>query len=313
MYRSILVPLDGSTFGEQALPIAQSVARRTGAALRLIHVYVPFSERYLEDKAILDATIRVKEQKNAYLHELADRLTSSSDISITSALLDGKVGQIIEALMNYATATRVDLIVMTTHGYGALTRFWLGSIADKLVRRAPMPILFVRPKEDAILDFAHEQIFQYLLIPLDGSTLAEQILEPAIKLGQSMQADYRLLRVIEPITPVGYPSIRLDQDLPIRQRVEAEAQTYLDNVAERLRARSLQVQTQVVIHEQPAVAILEDASQSGIDLIALGTHGWSGLKRLLLGSVADKILRSASIPVLIHRPHDESSSGHRDS
>lgn len=308
MYRSILVPLDGSTFGEHALPVARGIAHQTGANLRLVYVYVPFSQMYLEDKAVLEAVTQIKEHQRAYLDEMAKRLAADSEISVTATMLDGKPGQVAETLIDYVVATQIDLIVLTTHGYGTLARFWLGSIADKLIRQAPKPILLVRSKEEAPLYFSREQVFQHILIPLDGSTLAEQILEHAVALGQPMQAKYRLLRVLEPIPPIGYPSIPLDLDPQIRGRIEAEAQAYLDGIAEQLRGRSFQVQTQLVIHQQPAIAILEDAKQNGVDLIAMETHGRGGLKRLLIGSVADKVLRGSPVPVLLHHPQNESSS-----
>jgi len=156
-------------------------------------------------------------------------------------------------------------------------------------------------------NLAYERVFQHVLIPLDGSALSEQILEHAIALGKPMQADYTLLRVIEPWMPVSYPPtgypIRLDQQL--QEELQAEAQAYLDSVAKRLQAQSLQVRTKVVLHPRPTVAILEETCKQRIDLIAMETHGRGGLTRSFIGSVADKVLRSASIPVLLHRPYVE--------
>ena len=313
MYRSLLVPLDGSDFGEHALPLALSLGRRLGASLQIVHVYVPPWGAYQElggrYEAALDRELR--ERNRAYLDEVVKRLAAVTDAAPSTELLDGPVA---DAIGRQAAAHEADLLVMATHGRGPFARFWLGSVADALVRQAPIPILLVQPKE-AAPDLAQEPGVRRVLIPLDGSELAEQVLEPAMALGAATQAEYTLLWVVQAMTPDGYmppsgkvsglPLLRQLQDL--HRQESAEAQEYLDRLAERLRARSLTVQTRVVSHEQPAVAILEDAQKNAADVIALATHGRGGLKRLLLGSVADKVLRGAATPVLVYRPVDKSA------
>lgn len=312
MYRSILVPLDGSTFAEHVLPLARSIARRAGAALQLALVHVPIAARYVDGMVIYDEPLdaRLKEHEREYLNEVTKRVATDLDVPVTFELIDGKVGQVAEILHDHAMAKNVDLIAMTTHGRGAFTRFWLGSVADKLVRQVSMPILLVRPQENekTQIDITQEQVFQHILITLDGSALSEQILDRAVALGKLLQADYTLLRVMEPWLPISYPSteysIKVDEEL--QKQVQTEAQTYLDSVAERLRAQSLQVQTKVVLHRQPAIAILDEVGKDEVDAIAMATHGWGGLTRLIMGSVADKVLRGVSKPVLLYRPHGES-------
>ncbi len=129
---------------------------------------------------------------------------------------------------------------------------------------------------------------------------------------RSAQAEFTLIRVVEPIVEVGDESgdqtrIRLDRSLQgkvaaIRERHLAEATDYLEGVAGRLRARSQRVQVRVVTSRNPAEAILGDARDHGIDLVALATRGRGELTRLLLGSVADKVARGATTPVLVYRP-----------
>jgi nucleotide-binding universal stress UspA family protein len=296
MYRSILVPLDGSSFGEHALPYALSIARQAQAQLQLAHVHVaalPPSDD------IGDAELRAREQ--AYLEGLVARLQPHWDGQITTMLLDGPIA---EVLHDHAVAIKADLIVMTTHGRGALSRFWLGSVADKLVRQAPMPVLLVRPQEHQA-DFAQAPVFKHILLPLDGSALAEQMLIHAGAIGQLMHADYTLLQAIEPmITAYGtelYGVILDDQALG---QLRANAQAYLDPIAARLRAESPRTQT-VVVLEQPVTAILDYAKEHAVDLIALETHGRSGFARWLVGGVADKVVRGATVPVLLHRPQSE--------
>ncbi len=315
MYRSLLVPLDGSAFGEHALPLALSLARRLGAALRVVHVHVSPWVAYGELGVQYDETTDriLRENDRAYLDAVARRLAAAADISPSSALLDGPVA---DAIGWHATATESDLLVMTTHGRGPLARFWLGSVADALVRQASIPILLVQPKE-AAPDLAPEPVVRRVLIPLDGSELAEQILEPALALGAATQAEYTLLRVVKQMAAASYDPASgrvsglresLLKQMQVMDRQQwTEAQEYLERLAGGLRARSLTVQRRVIPHEQPAAAILDDAQKNAADLIALATHGRGGLKRLLLGSVADKVVRGAATPVLVYRPVDKSA------
>jgi nucleotide-binding universal stress UspA family protein len=310
VFRSILVPLDGSDFGEHALPLAVGLARRLGAALELVHVHMPVWGMHRELGVPYDESLdrEMKEQERAYIQGVVERLAAIAQVSPGSTLLDGAV---VDAIIRHAAAVSADLLIMTTHARGPMARFWLGSVADLLVRQATIPVLLVRP-EESTRDLATEQVLRRILIPLDGSDPAERVLEPALALCAATNIEFTLLRVVKPMTPASYdpasgrisglrPSL-LDQLQTLDLRQTAEAQDYLDRVAERLRARPLTVQTHVVSHEQPATAILEYASAHGADTIALATHGRGGLKRLLLGSVADKVIRGASAPVLVYRP-----------
>jgi nucleotide-binding universal stress UspA family protein len=299
MYHSILVPLDGSPFGEHALPTALSIARRTGARLHLAHVHTTPA---LAIDDTLDTSLRASEQ--AYLQGLVQRLQIGEHGPITSVLLDGPVAT---ALHDHALAIHADLIVMTTHGRGALSRFWLGSVADKLVHQALMPVLLVRPQEQAP-DLTQEPRFKHILVPLDGSALAEHILPGALALGRLMQAEYTLLQAIEPLNATYgaelYAAGLSDQVL---EQLRTNAQDYLDRSAASLRAEAVGVQTAVVA-EAPAAAILDYATAHAVDLIALATHGRGGVARWLVGGVADKVVRGSSVPVLLHRPHDEAQA-----
>jgi nucleotide-binding universal stress UspA family protein len=138
------------------------------------------------------------------------------------------------------------------------------------------------------------------------------MIEPAVALGSLMEAQYTLQRVIKPVLPPGYKlegasltglAETVLKDIErIQDSLHREAQDYLERVAAPLRARALRVQTKVAVEQQPGMAILHEASASAIDLIALETHGRRGLSRLVLGSVADKVIRGASGPVLVQRP-----------
>jgi nucleotide-binding universal stress UspA family protein len=308
VYRSILVPLDGSSFGEQALPLALSIARRAGATLHLVTVHVPIPPLAEECLSGFDPRIDIaaKRHSQTYLDHVVKRLAGVTEVPLIPTVIEGPVA---DALCERAAAAGIDLIVMTTHGRGGLARAWLGSVADDLIRRVTVPILLVRPQDTAPAG-AQEPTLPNVLIPLDGSNLAEQVLEPAVALGTLMEAEFTLMRVIRPLVigahPIQpgpapglqYPVVKELQVLHEQERREAD--NYLEAVARRLRDRSLRVQTRVMVDDQPALAILAEAKVFPNGLIALETHGRSSVARLFLGSVADKLVRGATLPVLVH-------------
>jgi nucleotide-binding universal stress UspA family protein len=253
----------------------------------------------------VETALRKREQD--YLDEVTQRVREAAEVPVSAKLLDGPIA---DALAMDAKDVGADLIVMTTHGRGPMSRFWLGSVADQMVRLAPAPLLLLRPG-DVATNLKSDEVLRRILIPLDGSELAEHALEPAIELGKATGAEYRLLRIIKPTTPVdflgtegyvgGYAEDLIEKLEKLEEEERAAAEHYLEGVAERLRAQSLTVHTLVVCHAQPALAILDAARAYASDAITMETHGRRGLARMFLGSVADKLLRGASLPVLIHR------------
>lgn len=310
MIRSILVPLDGSTFGEHALPLAISMARRLNASLNLIHVHSFMDATYAELQVFdntLDQQLRITERD--YLRAIQKKVQDRVSVPVTVRNVEGDVATVIR---EQAESLRSTWVVMTTHARGPMGRFWLGSVADELVRSLPIPLILVHPGEGQP-DLTQEPAIRHMLIPLDGTPLAEQIFEPALALGQAMQSDYTLLRVVTPVyaTPLaGEPTIFSSFALDLRERLEQthaalkkDASTYLDKVAEVVRRRTegAPVKTCVALDEQPGVAIL-DSAKPPIDMIAIETHGRGGLSRLLMGSVADKVIRGSKLPILVHKP-----------
>ncbi|HEY0605015.1 MAG TPA: universal stress protein [Herpetosiphonaceae bacterium] len=179
-----------------------------------------------------------------------------------------------------------------------------------MFRSIPAPIVgtvpvFVGDTERYPLNMERPQkTFQRILIPLDGSALAEQIVAPALKLGRPLETEYTLLHVVEPAEPVWWGPFTSPRDPAwdeTRRRL-MKAQCYLARVARPLLSAGMRVRIRVLMAEQAAPAILSEAQHSGFDLIALATHGRSGLARLLLGSVADTILHRAKTPLLLYRP-----------
>jgi len=306
MYRSILVPLDGSAFAEQALPLAVSIARRANATLQLAHVDLVPAPMFVQARNNMESTYdpQVKERTTAYLDDVVWRLSSRAPVPVETALLEGSV---TEALEEHVALKGVDLVVMTTHGRGMLTRSLLGSVADKLLRHLPVPVLLVRPRKEP-RDLTAEPAPRRVLIPLDGSALGEQILEPALALGGLTQAEYTLLDIVEPMLVLGDEMGAFATGAAaaaIHAQLPEEGRKYLSGVVQRLAARGLTVQSKIAVDQAATEAILEEATTGGYDLIALATHGRGGLARLLLGSVADKVLRGATVPVLVYRPQME--------
>ncbi len=307
MLQSILVPLDGSVFAEQALPLAASIARRSGAALRLLRVVPPLADYFFWAPLPgdpLEAELRQQHRSEAqdYLDGVVARLKKAGAGVISREVLEEEDG-ISESIGADVARNGVNLVVITTHGRGTAARVWLGSIADKLVRSLPVPVLLVRSSEHphVVADLNQQLALQHLLIALDGTPLAERILQPAIDLGTAMSADYTLVTVVR--SPWTALTRHQAQQIEDQRR---KAGDYLEKVAERLRAKEARAQTRVCVADEPAPALLQQAAASGADLIALETHGRGGLGRLLLGSVADKVVRGSSIPVLIGRPSPSS-------
>jgi nucleotide-binding universal stress UspA family protein len=299
MYRTILVPLDGSAFGEYALPLALGIARREGAAVELFHVCAPPSQAHAAQPRLPD-----RERAQTYLDNLVTCLAARWEVLINTTVLEGRAA---DQIYDHAIAARADLVVMTTHGYGPLSRMWMGSVADTLVRRLPMPVLLTRPRDQALdlLEQVHDQVFSHVLIPLDGSALAEEILESALALGVPFDARYTLVQAITPPVLDYAPAaqvVALDDQILEQWRVAA--QEYLNGLAKRLRDQGRQVDARVLFGPL-AVAILDYIYDHNVDLVAMATHGRSGVARMLLGSVADKVVRGAGVPVLLRRPGAE--------
>lgn len=302
MYSRILVPLDGSTFSEAALPLALALSRRTGAELHLVSVVEPvpaFSWEEWESSA--------REWSREYLEKLTSELSPHSGGPIQTAVVGGHV---VDELQREASERNVDLVAMATHGRGALTRAWLGSVADRFVRHADRPVLLVRPEEDEEAPAGGERprveeprAFERILIPLDGSDLSESALEHAVEFGRLFDASYHLTRIVA--YPVELASPYLPHTAQMNQALIQEAQErateYLAEQAGLLSERGLRVTTSVSAGTSPARGILEEASEAKADCIAMATHGRTGLGRALLGSTADKVLRGTHLPLLLYR------------
>ena len=297
----IVVGLDGSDLAERAIPVAVALAKRAGAELHLVHVHAPIAPDpvYVEGLPVIDEHMHSMhlEHEQAYLDGARARLVGGAPA--TTRVINGPVAS---ALAAYARANGAQLVVLTTHARGGLERAWLGSVADEMARVSPVPILLVRPEPGDVV-----ARLRRILVPLDGSPLAEAILDHAMRIARlEPEAEIVLLEIVPPIpSPTLVPQSLLapaSAKEEIARAQEAAAREYLEGVAARVRSAGLRCRTRVEFAGKVAAAILETARAESADLVALCTHGRSGLVRIALGSVADKVVRASTAPVLLFRP-----------
>jgi nucleotide-binding universal stress UspA family protein len=246
-FRSILVPLDGSPLAEQTIPLALEIARVARSKLRLVLVHPLLPPPFYEESAQLYVTVDLAMRKSArdYLRGLAARLREQSGLQISSVILDGPTE---EALARYVHDIGADLVAMTTHGRGGIRGAWLGSVADRLVRRLDVPVLVTRAREGAGTLSLPPKIRQ-ILVPLDGSALAEAALAPAAAIAELFEAELVLVQIVPPLTagsllPVNFAA-GYDRDAVALQR--KQAQEYLEDLSEDLRKRGTRVRTTVSV------------------------------------------------------------------
>ncbi len=299
MYKQIMVPLDGSKFAETAVPLALTLSRKTGAPIHLVTVIEPVPAFAYEDWSTA-----AEEWTREYLAKLTEDVASRAGGEVTSAVLSGHV---VDTLLQESREKSADLIVMASHGRGAVSRVWLGSVADRFVRQADRPVLLVKPDEDDHPGLGVAAAFDSLLVPLDGSELSESALAHATEFGELFGSAYHLTRVVA--YPVDLASPYLPHTAQMNQAVLEEAKEraaeYLEAHAERMRKRGVRVTTSISVDAQAGHGILLEADAVECDGIAMATHGRKGLTRALLGSTADKVLRGTDLPLLLYRPVGE--------
>ena len=296
-FSSILVPLDGSPLAEQAIPIALAIAERARSKVKLVLVHHPLLME--PGPGYTKIELAMQKADREYLRSVAARARERLGRALSSAVLQGSIAQ---TLARYVRELGTDLVVMTTHGRGGIRRAWLGSVTDQLIRTSEVPILVVQPSErkagEPSLGPAE------ILVPLDGSPLAEAVLEPAAALARLWDGEMSLVQVVRPVVltsepalpfPAGYAAQATDM------RRES-AQDYIRDVAERLRESGVKASGVAVVGGGIADTLLNLARPERIGLLAVATHGRGGLRRLALGSVADKLVRAAEVPVLVVRP-----------
>ncbi|MGW8267949.1 MAG: universal stress protein [Longimicrobiales bacterium] len=302
MFDAIVVPVDGSGFGELALPRALGIACKSGGEVRLVTVItpIPASHGAAEDEALeSERLVLARERAEGYMADLQRRvILSGCDVPISCHV---EVGPVVDALDAHARSAGADLLVMTTHGWGPLRRAWLGSVADGLLRRTPCPILAIRPRDGEKLDLVETE-FRHVLVTLDGSSESREILPFARALSHMSGARMTLLRVIPPHFPLASPfTSHASHEFQGLDGEEVAVKDSLEKEAEALREEGFSVGTEIVAGVPAPDGILEFALANQVEVVAMATHGRGGVARLILGSVADKVIRGGNLPVLLHR------------
>ncbi len=310
-YRKILVPLDGSELAERAvspsLRIARAMAREAkqadeSPAIHLVLLRVVSTPAMVSaDPALFDELVRMgSDESQAYLRGVAAELEAEGVVVETRTVS----GPPAEAIVHFAEDSEVDLIVVSSHGRTGGSRWVYGSVAEKVLHHAPCAVIIIRAQATVEM-FANRSI----LVPLDGSPLAEAALAPAMALARGVGSDVKLLRVV----PMQEAAPQRD-DLSARryselldeahQSEKAAAESYLQQIYSGWPTDHVFFDVQVT-GENVADAIVDYADEQRADLIIMSSHGRSGMGRWLHGSVAEKVLQGAGCATLIIRSLEE--------
>ena len=311
MFQKILVPLDGSARAERALPVATQLARARNATLSLLRVVPDLLDvgGYMIPAVATDTGAAEREEFEArdYLSAVAKR-PMLRGVQVEQIVGFGVPAQVI---LDTIKSSAIDGIVIGSHGRTGLSRWVMGSIAQAVVRHATAPVLLLRQQGPALDEMdGRERPFR-ILVPLDGSELAEAALVPAQIMGEAFSTsgayEIHLARVI--------PFINTASPDPLRDAARAEATAQLNRVAQQVSATSggkAHVVSSVIMEIDVADALSRmtragelvtgSLISDGCDLVAMATHGRTGLSRLAIGSVTERVLSATIAPAVIIRP-----------
>jgi nucleotide-binding universal stress UspA family protein len=296
--RTLLVPLDGSPVATVALPYARAIAQALDASIQLLAVIEP-QPRGLARSEHRAAQIEQMEQEflDAALNAAAAQLRAEGLVATTHLVRGDPAAAILDAAKDESVA----MVIMGTHGRGGVDRWGVGSVADQVMRRNTKPTLLVRlPYTPASGQTPIRSVaLRRLLVPLDGSPLAEAALPLATELATATGAQLVLLRVEPWLTVGSAPYGAVAEFTKMEDEAAAAAANYLAAVRQRLPA-GLSVDT-VVLRGRPTTSLVDFALYEQVDLVIMTTHGRGGLRRLVLGSVADHVVR-AGVPALLIPP-----------
>jgi nucleotide-binding universal stress UspA family protein len=301
MYKVIMAPTEGSETERTAISVAVKLARRFDAELRLVRVEAtPLTIETLPRPPVLEITEEtLREERLARLHKLealGTECRALGDIRVITALEDGPIAP---TLRDYAKKFDVDLIVMASHSRGGVRRITLGSVTDYLIRNTNIPVLVVK-QSASFMGATFEETAPRIVVPLDGSELAEKILPEVAALASRLNATVSLLHVL---TPATYSQKEIMQPgLPWWDTDIENAESYLARAASHLSGEGLTVSKDVVLSEDVATAILDYSTRTSADLIAIATRGSGGMSRFVFGTVADEVTRKASTSLFVFHP-----------
>ncbi len=299
MYSKILVPLDESKLAEMALPYARLLARRLEIPVELLTVI----DTTLVDSHVLGGKSRLLDSlvgesvKNSreYLSGIAETF-GGAEVKCSA-----QNGPTAELIIHKAKAEAATLIAMTTHGRSGINRFLLGSVAEKVLRGTANQLLLVRSTKDAKTE--GEAMLKSIVVPLDGSELAESVLPAVVEMAGKLSLEVILFRAFEIpyglyAAANGYYAINFDKFIA---ETKAEINIYLETKCEELRRQGIEKVSSVSMEGLSADQIISFARNTPDNLVAMCSHGRSGLKRWALGSVTETVVRYSGDPVLVLR------------
>jgi len=320
MYTRIVVPLDGSRLAEQILPYARLIAMGFGIPIKLLRI-VQSLESSLADLAEINNLpeavrselkssgdidrrgVSRRSEVNIYLAAVEDSLKEAGVVEVSSEVQQGSSA---ECILKVADAEPTSLIAISSHGRSGITRWLLGSTVDKVLKASKNPLLIVRPKDNEAARTTAQ--FSTIVVPLDGSPLAEQSLPHAVALAKTLALKVILARVVpfpgQYYFDTAYPLVPLGD---FDKQVEESALNYLHQIGQNLSDEGIGTVEERLLRGYPASGIVDLARESQNSLVAMTTHGRSGIGRWLLGSVADRVVQHSGDPVLVIRAKEEAS------
>jgi nucleotide-binding universal stress UspA family protein len=290
MIEKILLPLDGSALAERALPYALRLASATKARLVLMHATVPW---VIPRSPGFDVDAFARRLRTG---QVIVPFTSSQGVEIDAVTHDIFVDKVAEGICQTIVEQAADLVVMATRSHGGLGRWLHGGVANQVLKLSPVPVVLVPPTCDQVWP---DDGSLRILIPLDGSRFAEEILEPVGNLAATLKAELILVGASGPLESAYVHGVRtVGSGFGAALHATYE---YLDDVATRLRAmgRTVVVDAEV---GRPDVIIDSVSRTLHVDLIALATHGRTGVAHLAFGSVASDLLHASTVPLFLWRP-----------
>lgn len=315
MFQRIIVPLDGSGRAERAIPVAANLARASQGSIVFLRVVIP--EHSVGFYGAEPAVGVVPTILETHIAEADSYLTSVAIIFrdyLKGVQVETEVetGSAASTILSAARWEHGDLIVLCSHGDTGLKRWIFNSIALQAARKSPVPVLIVNEHGEAhpLENLTHPL---NVMVPLDGSTLAESALTSVVQLMTALRPagpnKLHLLRVID--IPVVNGSMRGHVQLEpiIRERACTQAKVYLETISKRLQEEvqgkaQLEITTSITISPDVPGTIIRRAEECQCDMITIATHGRGGLMRMLMGSVTERLLGYTKLPLLIIRPQE---------
>jgi nucleotide-binding universal stress UspA family protein len=281
---TVLVPLDGSQVAESALDHLAYLQPLGALKVKLISVWEEFERDETKLRDVVERRKRGAALLKSYLHEVSQRVPLD-DLDTVAIVRNGDVAT---RIIREANQADTDVVLISTHGRSGLELFRLGSVADKVIRGTAKPILIARPDERHVAP-------KSIIVPLDGSDLAEEALPVASMLADAYGASLHIARVVTNPVLVGEPTMEMYTP-DVFESLEEAAREYLNGVAVRLP----EVPTTQLLFGQPAPALREYISRTEAPLVVVTSHGRHGVIRWALGSVAEQLIKGTA-PVLLLR------------